>query len=1296
MVFLFRQFCRVNSPLIISMTVVLIVMSFGLCFAGSGPIYPDIDCRIVSDNHIILNYMPRLSDDFSNLTGAMLYPVGGKDVWGRTFLVAVPDNGDLTYTLNFRKLGSTSAPMIDNFIGPNQPLIVVEDPITIRNHRFVRVVLFPQRIENGRLVAYTEFSIDINLTGGNPSASSSIATSRIDSVLAGLAINPEQFFAFASSSTPDRFTKAMTDNFDLGDVWGKISIETSGVHRISGSDLSAAGLDLIGVSSDSIMLFYAGGVDPAYNPLDQALALFQIPIMVADGGDGIFDLADYLLFYGEAASRFEFDFGQPIYLKNSYNDLNYYWLTTSGLNSSPLRWLNTDGNPGPIDPSAVQDYRNSVRLEQDNIIKIDGDGRIRNYFRWYWSLQSNVTAAVNLDHPIAGDSLDLVLDAIINFSQTKVSINGTQLSQYFLNGDYHYYGPSDILVDGINSILVEMVRGTSDHYLDLIDLNYPAQIRSDGVQREFNSQGQLGSVQYKINGFGPSNLILNITNPDSPTMVVNNSISGGSSYFRQSALAQPLSRYVVFDNSNAYAPVSIEKVEHGTLRSDLSQTDCIVISPRRWHNALSSYVDYRLSQNGRKVKLVAVEDIYDRFGFGLESPLAIRSYLQFAYQNYASPSPYSVILAGDGHYDFMNNLGLSTSSYIPPFLWAREHSAGDDNFVYFGKLDSLDSDGSYLGQSDRGWDMMVARWPVRSASEVLAYVDKLKNYESAETQGAWRSRITFVADDEHKNSSAGEIIHTAQTETLSVFHTPRSFVQEKIYATDYPFASSGEKPSANDAIVRAINDGTLMINYIGHGSPDVWADEHIFKKSSDLGRLKNNDKLATVIAGSCSIGKFDDVGREGMAELLFRQSGGAITTVSATRLVYASSNAIFGYDLYDAIFAGYYNIPEATYVVKLLHQMQYVVSVIRNDRSYVVFGDPLGRLGLPQYKVQFLNTGSSLLTPLEDFEFSGAILDMNGDSLDVDGSIEITVYDSRFMRHHDLGIDYSLGGPPIFRGPVTVSGGLFSGRFVVPLDIDYGGDDARISGFGVFGSVSGLGGLDSLAISTAAGVSTDNSGPEIEVSFEENPEFRSGDRIPPNATMVLTLSDSSGINLTGGVGHRIDLIFDNDNNSTINITDLFAYDQGSYQTGEVRFTLPDLTPGIHSYKIKAWDNANNPSIVEFEATASQSGRITIANMMNYPNPMEEQTEFFFDLSESAELAELQVFTLAGRLIKRLHSGRLSAGPNRLFTWDGRDLDGDRVAEGVYIFKIIVHGGLGSTGSTADNMAEAFGKLILLN
>ncbi len=74
---------------------------------------------------------------------------------------------------------------------------------------------------------------------------------------------------------------------------------------------------------------------------------------------------------------------------------------------------------------------------------------------------------------------------------------------------------------------------------------------------------------------------------------------------------------------------------------------------------------------------------------------------------------------------------------------------------------------------------------------------------------------------------------------------PEYFILNKIYLAEYPpiFVGSGRrKPAVNDAIVSAINNGTLIVNYIGHGNPKVWAHENVFEQSTTVPRL-NNDKF---------------------------------------------------------------------------------------------------------------------------------------------------------------------------------------------------------------------------------------------------------------------------------------------------------------------------------------------------------------------------------------------------------------------------------------------------------------------
>jgi len=1263
---------------------------------SAGPHYPDIDVRTVSDEHVVVRYTPLLSDDLLTVGRVAPYRYGDGYVHGRAILVAVPPEGDLSYTVTFGRAGYGLPVDGDKYISSKTPLVIREPAFSSRGHRLVRLVIFPQRVEDGRLAVYTDFVIDITFRG-RPVAVEAAELSRLDSVLAGTVVNPDQFFRFGSAVVRQAAFKQAVNPFSGSDTWVRVAVAEDGITRVNGAHLAQAGIDLSDVGSNSLRMFYAGGVNPSDTPSVAGPPFYQISIGISDGGDGRFESGDHLLFYAEAASRYEYESGQAVYRKNPYNDRNYYWLAVGGhTGDTVMRWGTKNGTPSANPDVVTHTSRRTVRAEQDNVIKVDSDGRIRNYFDWYWSNESDEEVMVFLDHYVPGDSTEVIVSGVSGFSGSTVTLNGYPMSGEYISNDlYRFWDNVGAGVPGLNRFEIHLSPVVGNAYLDYFDINYPMYLRYyAGGQLEFNSSGNAGFTVYKISGYTSSHHVLDITDRDHPAVIFGVEIFGDTARFERPELATSMSRYAVYAPNDVFAPVSVESAAPGALRDDIGQYDCIVVAPRSFHGALQEYVQYRQSTDGYRVKLAAVEDIYNDFGFGLRSPMAIRSYLKYAYEHFETPAPFAALLVGDGHYDFLDNLELHAPIYIPPFIWGREFSAGDDNYVYFGDLGRLDSDSSYIYETDRGWDMMIARWPVRSVSEVSAHMEAIKRYESPETKGSWRSRITYVADDEFKGGFANEIIHTAQAETLAVLHTPSEFVKQKIYLTDYPFASNGEKPTVTDDIIKAVNEGTLMINYIGHGSPDVWADEHVLRKSRDLGRMQNPDKPTVVVAGSCSIGFFDDPGREGMAELMFRMPGAGIETVSATRLVYATDNAIFNYDLYDGIFGQRLNVSEATYAAKVLHQYGFNFSLIRNDRSYVVFGDPLGRFGIPEYGLVF-DRGDSVLTPLEQFAFSGMVVDEDENPVSVDGVIDIAVYDSRIVKHHPLGVDYTLGGPVIFRGTVEVQNGAFSGGFVVPLDIDYGGYEAQVAGYCNFGTVSAIGGLDSLFISLTAASTDDNTGPRIGYRFEEVPGFVSGELIPANATAIVEFEDVSGINLTGGLGHRIELVIDNDNSSTINLTDRFTYAQGSFQRGELRFAMPDLTPELHSFRITVWDNANNPASVEFEAVPSMESRIVIRDVLNWPNPMEEYTEFFFDLSESAEWVQLQIFTLAGRLIKSFRSEDIPIGRNRRFLWDGRDLDGDRVAQGVYIYKIFVHGRSGAINSS-DAMAEAFGKLVVLN
>jgi len=80
---------------------------------------------------------------------------------------------------------------------------------------------------------------------------------------------------------------------------------------------------------------------------------------------------------------------------------------------------------------------------------------------------------------------------------------------------------------------------------------------------------------------------------------------------------------------------------------------------------------------------------------------------------------------------------------------------------------------------------------------------------------------------------------------------------DKIYAVEYPFDQSMNKPEVTSDLIESINSGAAIFFYAGHGGYFVLGDEDYFRASRDISKLTNTNKLNFFIASSCNIGEFD-------------------------------------------------------------------------------------------------------------------------------------------------------------------------------------------------------------------------------------------------------------------------------------------------------------------------------------------------------------------------------------------------------------------------------------------------------
>ena len=1236
---------------------------------------------------------------FDNIPAA-IDPADSADLPAYIVQVAIPPQADVRL---ISAQGMDLQP-VDGLLASENPLAEVGRAVWVRGRKLAGVRISPAAAGG----CYRQVEVELSFEHkSHPVRLAQSYDPRYDNVLRSVVANYETARNWPVRERSRRTVSSAADesatDLEDADQWYQITTDRTGLYRVTGAQLAAAGINLTGLASDSIRMFNDGGLPLPIDNNEPRPTLGEISILVLDGGDGVFGSTDQIIFFAEATDRWIYEAGAAAsYFHNPYTKQNVYWLAVSGsFGTPPLRMAESDGSVSGTAPYVVDSFTNAVHVEQDHLISLETDGHYWDYYNWYWSTESNLLLYVSTPGIADGDSAAVFVSAKSN-RDVDLLVNGagapritcTSTQCRFFTRALH---GGDGQLNQFRFVLGPVGDGIPS-YFDYVEVRYPAHLRpvSDQLDCYFNDLDGRVEVQ-ATDVFSSVPTVLDVSDPLHPVVIEGFQRTGGLLNFETTMATDRVNRYYCEPLAQAQAPLSVSRADFTNVRELVDdQADLIIVTTRALRPYLSEYINLRQA-DGYATKTVAVEDIMQSFGFGMYDPTAIRDFLKYAYQNYPDPAPSAVLLVGDANYDILDNLNTGVPNYVPSYIRPTDRTYSDDNYVYFGDFGILDGDG------DRQYDMMIARWSVRSAAEIATIVDKVKNYDASADFGSWRGRVTLVADDEHTNEHDNEYVHFTQTEELQSEHLPRVYNRNKIYLWDYPFVN-GAKPAVNDAIVNAFNDGSLVVNYVGHGNPDVWAHEHVFQRGSDLARLNNYDRLPLVYAASCDIGFFDDPQREGMAEdLLVSTQGGAVAVISATRLVYSSDNAVFNRAVYDKLFGdNTLSIGEALFAAKLQRQYSSVAdsipSRVDNDRAYTLFGDPYVKLGRPHLTVEFTEYPDSL-EALGVCRLAGRVVDGTDALYSYDGRLLVTAFDSERQKSYRIQNDttvyrYNAAGPSIFRGSAGITNGTFDLSFVTPLDVTYRTATARVSAYAVFDATDAIGVVDSIPVGDQVAELTDSIGPQIDYAIVGRENFLSGDLVPSDNTLAVELSDPSGINLVGGIGHGITLVVDRESDKAITLSDNFEYDQDDYTTGRLTYALNQLGVGRHHLKLKAWDNANNAASTEFDLEITAPGTLAIHDLLNFPNPMGDVTTFYFQLTQPVNQITFEIFTLSGKNIwsRRSYSLGADSYPNSAsrIVWDGRDDDGDRVATGVYLYKAT------AVPQNGGEAVEEFGKIVVVN
>lgn len=1112
----------------------------------------------------------------------------------------------------------------------------------------------------------------------------------------------------------------------------KMSIVEEGMYRIDRDLLEALGLNPDTIDPNSLHVYGNGGAPlPALNSAFRHADIVENGIFRRGGGDGRFDQGDVILFYAAGPSGWQYRASEWEHYVNPFSAENIYFLKIGDADGAPVpedpfpqfsgttvfttvlgRFVvDFEERLWARDHGSGHDWM-SQTIRSGGVRSLLSGVALPGFSGGTLSFKARVAIASNPRATVAmisgGDVLKQVTAhwVILRRAEDPSAWPSTISFQKTLSAGQ--------TVDLDMRLLPQI--NEPEAAADWVRIFYDRDLSAVGGMIRFSSVPKTsGRHTYRLSGFTRTPTVWDVSDPAN-YRALGTSSSGNTTDFQIDLPAGSIPREFVAFTESAAEPIPVAAftlVPNQDLHGITTFPDFVIVTPLAFENAANRLADRR-REEGLDVQVVDIEKIYNEFSGGLKDARAIRDYLKFLYDRAtddASMLRYA-LLFGDGHYDYRSLAGKQQDdNWILPFE-TEETLNTDASFTsddYFGLLDDNEGTWPYVNFatiSNERVDIGIGRIPAGFPAQAELIVDKIFQYENPDTFGPWRSTYLAIADDGPTGLSGTQDdtdLHVVNIDQVAEFVRGSLFPElnvRKIYAESFErvFQNGFKIPDAKREINDAVNAGILLFNYAGHGGPEGLAQEQIFTRE-DAENVTNGNRLPIFVTATCSFGWWDlDDRPSGAESLLYNPNGGAVALLTTVRLVYTSGdsttlNAGLNRALNEALFTRDENGRGRRLgdVLRLTKNTQ--VGLQGNSRKFNLLGDPTMRIGLPERdaEVETLN-GASLeaatgqMKALDRVELEGNIRFQDG-SVDTgfNGVATVTVFDSvrkvPLLKQVRMKTPfYRIREDLIWRGDVAVTDGHFTATFVVPKDISYSNEPGRISVYASSSDTEAMGYNQNFIVGgTSDTPPNDSDGPEITL-FLNDTTFVSGGIVPSDPELIARFFDESGINTVGaGVGHEMLLVVDGDEQRAVDISSAFVSAPDSYQKGEARWRLPVDIDGTHSLTVRSWDVLNNSSTADLTFTVVSDEVLELRNVYNYPNPMNRETRFVFEhnqLPGTPATVRIRIYSLSGRPIHTIDSdialpeGILTGGLVQI-PWDGLDDDFDRLATGIYLYKLRV-------------------------
>ena len=1066
----------------------------------------------------------------------------------------------------------------------------------------------------------------------------------------------------------------------------KIGVTKTGIYRLDAAYLRQLGVDLANLNPKNLRLFGNGGAMlPQPNATPRPADLTENAVLVKGEADGRFDEGDALWFFGQSPHEIRFNALEKTleHQLNLYSDTTFYFLQIG--NNAGLRLQNQRfGGSGVI----INTYDEYVFREAELVNRVQSG---REWWGDYFGTQTQQEFVFEMPGALANSPYRLtaatVAAAQVN-TKFSFSLNGQTVGsqnmatvstyRYDIKGQRTVQSYAGALALNSSRLRVGVAfdkagQSTAEGYLDFVGLQIQRSLQQyeNAIIFQNISTLQQDSVQYAIGKVSAALQVWDVTDGLRPRNQLFR-INGQEAVF--GAAGRSLRRFVAFTESQPLAPASGVAVANQNIRA-APTPDLLIVTAPRWQKQAQRLADFRKSHDNLEALVVTTAQVFNAFSSGRLDPTAIRDFAKHLNDRQPNRLKY-LLLFGDASYDFKNNSQNQSAEQMADFVPTYESresaqpvfSYSSDDF--FGFLKPTDGQWAEDYGGNHSLDIGVGRLPAKTPEEAQTMVDKLLRYAQKGTHGRWRQRISFVADDGDGN------IHQQDADDLTkiVAQNAPLYDIKKIYVDAFPqviTTATQRAPEVNSAIDRSINEGTFILNYTGHGSESVWAEEQILTLQ-DLFSWRSLNSLPLIVTATCEFGRFDNPNVVSGAELaVLSPRGGAIAMLTTARPVFANTNFLLNQAFYGAVFKPINGqMPRLGDVMKTTKNNS--VSGVLN-RNFTLLGDPSLRLNYPDYQV--VVAANDTLKAGKLVKLTGEIRQENQLINTFNGTATVSIFDKptplQTKGTESAPLRYTQFDSKLFEGQVSVQNGRFLVQFVVPKNIDYRLGSGRVSVYALSSdSLSdAAGGNNQILVGGSAPLATDNKPPAMQL-YLNNEAFVDRSTVDENPLFMAKISDENGLNLSrAGVGQ--DMVLTLNDTLSLVVNDYFVSNQDDFRSGVIRFPFSQLPAGKYRLRLKIWDTYNNSTENTLKFTVEAQAAVLKSNLI-FPNPFQDQATIQVGPLEVGDDLEVsvQIVDLSGKTVRSEVFTSYNANETwDVMTWNGTNQYRQNVAPGMYLVKL---------------------------